>query len=282
MTDPILVAPIRLLLVDVDGTLIGGDLKIAPRVRRALDEAKQRGVQVSLCTGRPEISIRRFVDELQLPGFHIVDSGATIIDSLEGVVLYHKTLPRSICHDLVAYARKAGIYLEVYVRDSYFVEHEDAHSRLHGRTQGWAPIIQNLDEVIERYAVTKMESLALDKAEAERVQAMLDHFSDQIDYGWAIVPGLTVDFINLLPKGVSKGDAVDRLRAHLGIAREQVMGVGDGPNDEPLLRAVGIGVAMGDGSDSLKKIATWVTTGIEEDGLAVAIDRFILADGHQS
>src|SRR5260370_23029707 len=90
---------------------------------------------------------------------------------------------------------------------------------------------------------------------------MLATFCVQIDYVWEIVPGLTTHFINLLPKGVSKGEAVDRLSAHLGIPVEQVMGVGDGPNDEPLLRAVGGGVAMGDGSDALKKIAPWVSAG---------------------
>ncbi len=135
--------------------------------------------------------------------------------------------------------------------------------------------------MIDRVPPTKLEIVTLTEQETARARDLIAQFADHIDPAWAIVPGMSVYFINLLTKGVSKGKAVGYLIHHLGIPIEQTMGVGDGPNDEPLLRAVGVGVAMGDSADALKQAATWVTSGIAEDGLAVAIDRFILSNGHK-
>src|SRR5438046_2885826 len=103
MTNVSVSAPIRLIFIDVDGTLVGHDLKITPEVRRVLEETRRRGVQIALCTGRPEIATRHYVEELGLEGYHVYDAGALIKDTLANKTLYHKPLPRTIAEQVLAY-----------------------------------------------------------------------------------------------------------------------------------------------------------------------------------
>lgn len=272
-------APIRMIVVDVDGTLVGASRSISPGVRHAVTAATQRGVQVVLCTGRPEFGTRRYVEELALPGFHIFDSGAFIADPFTEAVLYQHGIERSLAQRLLDYARQANLHLEVYVGSRYYVEVENEQSRIHVEVMRHPPIVANLDEVVAREHVTKMEIITLSEAENAGVGELAEHFADEIEMGWATAPGTTAGFINVLAKGVSKGEAVLRLADYLAIPIAQVMGVGDGLNDEPMLRVVGVSVAMGDAPEQLKALATWVTRTVAEDGLALAIERFVLSNG---
>ncbi len=251
-------------------------MQITPGVRRAIARTREAGVSVALCTGRPAFGSRHFLTDLNLTGFHIFDAGATISDPLAGITLQRQGLERQLALDILDYARKTNVFMEVYGDTGYFIERSTPASRIHADLQRTTPTEGDLAAVIDRIPITKMESIAQDNDEAGRTQTLLDHFSDRIDYGWAIVPGMSIRFVNLLAKGISKGDAVARLMAHLGVSAEQTVGVGDGPNDEPLLRTVGIGVAMANGIDSLKHMATWVAPSVDEDGLVAVIERYIL------
>ena len=272
--------PIKLLVLDVDGTLIGAERNISPKVASTLTKVRQRGVQIALCTGRPMFATRRYVEELQLSGFHIFDAGGSIIDPLNHTTLYQLIIERALTRQLLDYAQQAGLYIEVYADGSYFVEAETPHSRMHTGVMNYPPRIARLPDIVERYPVTKMEILTLGDDEFARMQAMANHFADQMDAGWASAPGTPACYVNILPKGISKGKAVEQLAAHLSIPAAQIMGVGDGQNDRPLLEASGVRVAMGDSPDLLKQVATWVTGTVEQDGLAQAVERFILANGH--
>ena len=266
---------IKLLITDVDGTLVGADMLVTPGVRHAISRAREAGVQVALCTGRPAFGTRHYLTDLNLTGFHIFDAGATISDPLAGITLQRNGIERPLAREILEYARRTDVYMEIYGDEGYFIEKATSASRIHAELQRTTPTEGDLGAVVDRLPITKMESVVENDAEARRTQAMLDHFSDRIDYGWAIVPGMTIRFVNLLAKGISKGDAVARLIAHLGLSPAQVIGVGDGPNDEPLLRAVGIGVAMGNGIESLKRTASWVAPSVDEDGLAAVIERYV-------
>jgi Cof subfamily protein (haloacid dehalogenase superfamily) len=269
-------APIRLLLIDVDGTLVGHDFEVRPRVKSALIAAHERGVQIALCTGRPQGSSMHYVVPLNLTGYHIFDSGATISDPLSGQVLYQSQVPNDVAMQMLHHAREHNLYVEVYTPGHYYVGYASEHSRMHAQLQRWEPEVVDLAEVIAHEPVSKLEAVALNASEVPSIQRMLDLFNGQIDYGWAIVPGMETHFVNILATGISKGDAVGRLVEHYGISPDQAMGAGDGPNDIPLLQAVGFGVAMGNATDALKNVASWVAPSVDEDGLAVAIEQFIL------
>jgi Cof subfamily protein (haloacid dehalogenase superfamily) len=273
---------IRLIVADVDGTLLGASREISPRVRDAIRAARSRGVQVALCTGRPMFATRRYIEELQLSGFHIVDGGATILDPFTGAVLYRHGFTPALARDLLGYAQREGICLELYSGDAYYVEAENEHSRLHTEVMRHPPVVRPLADVVEHLPVTKMETLATNDEERARLRAMAVHFAGSVDWGWSYAPGMTADFVNIIPKGVSKGQAVVRLIDHAGIPVSQVMGVGDALNDEPLLRAVGLPVAMGHAPDALKRIARWITSSVEEDGLALAVERYVLSNGREA
>ncbi len=275
MTNPS--SPIRALLVDIDGTLVGADFEVTPRVREALNDVRKYGIHISLCTGRPDVAARHYVDDLQLTGFHIFDSGATISDLLNGITLYEQGISQSIAHQVLDFARDQNLYTELYGAGGYYADFESEHSRMHAELQRWQPVIGDLSKVIDKIPVTKMEVVVLDGDEKARAKLLCSHFEDRLNFGWALAPGIKAQFVNILNKAVSKGEAVERLLAHWGIAKEQAMGIGDGPNDEPLLRSVGVGVAMGNATESLKQIATWVTAPVDEDGLAIAINHYILS-----
>jgi Cof subfamily protein (haloacid dehalogenase superfamily) len=268
--------PIRLLVVDVDGTLVGADRQISPRVRRAVEESRRRGVQIALSTGRPWFGTKQYVDALQLDGFHIFDSGASIVNPHTREQLFRHGLDRAFSRDILAAVRHAGLHLEVYTSERYYVEEDTEHTRIHSQVMGSPPVIIPLDKVIEREDVVKMELVALNEPERAQVQALTARFAEHIDTGSAGAPGTQAEFTNILAKGVNKGEALARLAEHAAIPTAQVMAVGDGMNDEPMVRFAGVGVAMGDGPEDLKRIANWVTATVEQDGLALAIERYIL------
>src|SRR5258706_4131140 len=272
--------PIRLIVADIDGTLVGEDRQISPRVRQAINAARDLGVQVVLCTGRSMLTARQYIDMLALPGYHIVDSGATVVDPATGATLYQDIIPQQLSLRMVAAARQAELHLEAYAATMYFMEQEDQNSYLHGLVmQRHPPVIMALDEAVTRHNIAKLEIITSTDEERARLRMLEEHFADHFTFAWSAAPGIPADFVNIMTKGVSNGKAVTVLAEHLGIPISQVLGVGDGPNDEPLLATVGVPVAMGDAPDTLKRLAAWVTASVSEDGLAQAIDRYVLSNG---
>src|SRR5512140_2736443 len=97
---------IRLVVADVDGTLVGEDREISPRVRQAIGEAQRQGVRFALCTGRPLFTTRRYIDDLELPGFHIFDGGATISNPSTDDMMYRYEYDPAVARDVLTYVRR--------------------------------------------------------------------------------------------------------------------------------------------------------------------------------
>ena len=134
----------------------------------------------------------------------------------------------------------------------------------------WA---DDLYAVLEQHEPVKFIIVA-EEPEADLIEKeMRDRFEGRME-----VMRSHVLFVEGNPLGVSKGDALRRLAAHLSIPQAQVMAVGDQGNDAPMIDWAGVGVAMGDGSAAAKAVADWIAPPLEEDGAAVAIERFVLAE----
>ena len=242
----------RLFLLDLDGTLLGSDGHISPRVAQAVRTVAER-VQTSIATGRERGDVMRFAGELGLKSPQISDNGAMILDPVSGTCLWCAPLPQPHAQEVLA--RLDGLGMEFIATDEIgtMTSLAQAEGRTLNRVSALDLSQRAADDVLAGYASV----------------AALDAMKVFLPYNglWA------VDFT---ATGVNKGMAARKLADLAGVEGSQVIAAGDSYNDLPLLEASGLGIAMGDAPDGLKSIADYVAPTVEEDGLAVAIEEFVL------
>ena len=271
----------ELLVLDVDGTVLGRDHRRAsPRVSDAIRAATARGVPVALCSGRPLTSIGRIAATLDLPGPHVAFDGA-LVGSPGQPPIYRLPLAHAAARALVDAARAIDLVVELYLPDVHYVDQINEESIVHGQVIDVPPTPRSLDDVLAESRdgdVVKGQLIGVGD-EGRRKIGSVEALGLPLRFGWAKPPpGVgDRDYVNVTDPRVSKGVAVRELASALGVPLSKVMGVGDGPNDAPLLEAAGLAVAMGNAAPPLKAIAHAVVPSVHEDGLAVAIERYVLS-----
>ena len=265
---------IRLLATDLDGTLMGDDMVLkSQRVRRAVRAAQERGVVVTLATGRMFDYATPFARELGITAPLICYQGGLIQAAGADVPLYRATMDPDLVREVLEVQARWGWHFVLYADDKVFLDerrHSDAfYLDMLGQRLVW---VDDLLTVLDRHEPVKF-LVFVKPHEAEQVETTLRQgFGGRMELSRShalIVEGN--------PQGVSKGDALRRLAAHLNVAQAEVMAIGDQDNDTSMIVWAGIGVAMGNGSPGVKEVADWIAPPMVEDGAAVAIDRFILS-----
>lgn len=266
----------RLLVIDIDGTLIGADLTPSPRVRAALRLAETAGLRLALCTGRTHLACPDLIAELGLAGPHIFLDGAWIADHTGTRIVFSRPIARPDLTTLVAACRSAGVDLELYTATGYFVERRSDLVQIHEAVQGITARVADLDAVIAAGGVIKGECLAEGAAGQAAVQQIEADLLGRLHFGWAKVAGYpALDFVNVVAPDVSKGTALRALAAWHGLTPAATVAIGDGRNDIPMIQAAGFGVAMGNAAPEVVAIADWVTAPVDADGLALMIERLV-------
>ena len=277
--------PIKLLALDIDGTLLNRKSKVTPRVREALDAAQAQGVHIALVTGRRFSSARPIVQELELSIPLVSHNGALTknITTLE-TIQYHPFDNATAC-EVIRLGRE-------YKAD--IICCDDPHGLGTMVMEGFSPENRALEMYLKKYwdAVVEVSDL-LDYLQHDPIQIMFSGKCDRMDEFGQILETIIGDrakifqtryrqvdltIMDVLSPAASKGEAVAELAATYGIAREEVMAVGDNHNDLPMLRYAGLGVVMANAEDELKQLGFEVTTSNDEDGVAVAIEKFILSN----
>ncbi len=267
----------KLLVVDIDGTLVGGNRSVSAEDREALAKARDLGMQVSLSTGRAAQACLGIINQLSLDGYHIFFDGASVSDPSQGEEVYVQPISRGVVKQMVEFAHRHEIDLELYSATHYFAERETWSTEAHRQFFDLEPTIVGFTRLWERERIIKGGLVTTTPEEAAKAKIFCRHFDDSLHFSWARTPAYPgVDFINILAPEVSKGKALEALASHLGVSMSAVMAIGDGTNDISLLSTAGLAVAMGNAYDEVKAVADYVTLDIDHSGVAAAITKFLL------
>lgn len=267
----------ELLVLDVDGTLVDKNGRISAADKKALERVAEKGVKIALSTGRVIAACRPILEELSLDGCHVFYDGALVTNLSKQEEIYARSIKPELVKQAVEFCRANDSYLELYSTSQFFAERENWSDDIHRRFFHSGPTIVNFDGIWEKERIIKAELLSRSPEEAARVKSFEKHFEGKLSFSVARTPAFPdIEFINIVDSGVSKGEALETLVAHLGVPMEKVMAIGDGDNDITQLERVGLAVAMGNGRESVKQIADYITLDIDDSGVAAAVEEFLL------
>lgn len=268
----------KLLVLDVDGTLLNDEREISKRTLAALLKVQQMGVRIVLASGRPTYGLMPLAKTLELGnygGFVLSYNGCQIIKAQNGEILFERRINPEMLPYLEKKARKNGFAIFTYHDDTLITDSPDNEYIKN------EALLNNLKIIREDEFSTAIDfapckcMLVSDKEKAligleqhweKRLAGTLDAFRSE-PY-----------FLEVVPCGVNKANTLGALLEHLGVTREEVIAVGDGVYDVTMLQLAGMGVAMGHSQDSVKVCADYVTASNEEDGVALAVEKLILAE----
>jgi len=272
-----LVNPYKLLVLDIDGTLLDKNGVISAEDRNALARVCDLGLPVSLSTGRVAQACLGIISQLSLDSYHIFFDGALVSNPNHGKEIYVQPIDKTVVKQTIEFAHLNGINLEFYSANHYFVERETWASDIRRDFYRTPPIVVDFSKLWRKEKLIKGVLTLLSPEEKARAELLYLQFKDALSFSLTKTPAYPeVDFINMLAPNVSKGEALPALASHLGISLTEIIAVGDGPNDISLLSSAGLAIAMGDAPDELKAVADYVTLDVDHSGVAAAVNKFLL------
>jgi hypothetical protein len=273
----------RLLALDIDGTLLDPAGKLRPTVQRAVAAARARGLEVMVCTGRRFRTAHPIAQQLQLTMPLVVHNGVLVKAPGSGKTLRHCYLPDAIYqqgHNLLSQVSTPLVYIDAlhdlidivtpslehahpFQRD--YVTANLAHCRILN-AMGLSP----LHSVVMMSIMADADSLSALRGQVEATlgqQARVQVLSNASYQGY---------ILEILHPAASKWQALKAIAAQAGIAPADIIAIGDDWNDLEMIRHAGLGIAMGNALDAVKAAADYVTASNADDGLAQAIEDFVL------
>jgi len=258
---------IRLIGIDVDGTLVGASGTIHPRVWIAAERARDMGIHLTLCSGRPAFGVAlEFARRLDAGGWHVFQNGASVIDLGNGESR-SASLPRECVDMMIAQARDTGHVLELYSDSEYVVESTGDWAREHAELLG-LPFDPRPFESLQG-PVVRAQWLVT-SADADRVRATIPTGVEIAQSTSPLMPD--TQFVGVTRKGVSKGTAMQAIAGEYHVDLRDVMYIGDAGNDLPALEVVGHPIAAGGASAAVRATAHHTVASPEEGGVAEALE----------
>jgi 5-amino-6-(5-phospho-D-ribitylamino)uracil phosphatase len=270
----------RLLAIDIDGTLVNSRDELTPATRAALARAGAAGIHVVLATGRRYSHALPLVQQLEIDVPLITASGALVKDPIDHRTLYHARFEPQVLPEVVAIVDRAG-FDPVLCGDTYAEGFDFYHARREARTPElahylamnphrsrlWPEMLTNLPPgIFGGFVVGTLEQMH--ELEGLLRQKMQGKLHTHVLHP----PRYKGFFVEISPAGVTKWSAVQRLAAEWGIAESEICAVGDDVNDIPMIRAAGLGVAMGNAQPSVKAAADRIAPTHDEDGLVQVVE----------
>lgn len=260
---------IKLVVTDIDGTIYTPEKGITNEVKHCIQNLTQKGVHVAIATGRTYGSAKWIADNVGIECPLICYQGG-LVKTYEGNIIDVKYLNEKIAREIIEDFRKRNIHLNVYIEDKLYVEEDDDYIKDYIGDKG-----------IDYYKVDSFDELDFSKLNKMLAinydSKFIDELIDELQkrYPQIYVVKSFAYFCEIANKEATKGNAIKILADLYGITTDEVLAIGDNNNDIEMVETAGVGVAMGNGTEEIKKRADFVTDNVEHNGFVKAIDRFV-------
>ena len=265
---------IRVIAVDIDGTLTNREKQITPRTLQALLQAQKQGITLVLASGRPISGLKKYSVQLHLPeygGNLISFNGGLLADAKTNEVLYEQKMPLPIAIEVLRHLQQFPVTVMLCDGDQLVVEDINGYQVEYEANCNHLRVTQtdSLEEYLY-FSPYKLLASANPPYLSEIHEQLAAPFTNRLSTFFS-----APFFFEFVPLGVNKANALQRLCQMRGIRREEVLCFGDEQNDLEMIRFAGHGVAMGNACDLLKQAADEITLSNDEDGIAVVVERYL-------
>lgn len=263
---------IKLIAADIDGTLLNKKRELTPATIAAVKKAIEKGVYFVLASGRPIQAVKKLSDTLGLEKMpFILYNGAMVM--MDGEVIYSMTIPADTARMVVDEGHKRNSTMICWANNKLYSETLGEKVDFYKSFSGVEPIVlKSLADVAEEGAgITKFVWYDDDERTAKHFKEFFITMGDKLN-----VHPSQHDFLEFVSKDCSKGVALGTICEKLGINVKDTVAIGDGFNDLSMLRFAGLGVAMGNADERIKKECGYITDSCDDDGVAKFIEKFVL------
>lgn len=264
----------KLIAVDVDGTLVNSEKKITPKTRDALIAAGRAGHKVVIVSGRPTAGVLSLAEELNFDEFGGLLSnfnGGSITNYATGEVIANHTLDVDLVKEILAHTRELEIDLIIPDGDRIISDKDSKYLEIERDLLNVnSEVIENIRDEID-FAPNKLLFANDEEILDEIIPGLSEKFIDRTSQVRS-----TRYYYEIMPQGLSKGKSLLEIADHYGIDQADIIAFGDEMNDETMIEVAGVGVAMGNAVEPIKQIADYVTLSNDEDGIADYLYKFVL------
>lgn len=289
----------KLVAIDLDGTMLNQYGVVTPATKTAIKKAIQKGTEVIIASGRPIDSIKTIAKEIGSNHYFIAGNGALIYDIQKEEIIYDKFLPKQKVLEIIKICEENSISYNVYTDQTILATalkynvlyYQKENLKKEESKQTKISIIDNLYEYVKNKEEEKFlkmticddnkavfQSIIRKLRKIEGIEVLdVSHMSRKtIKQGTEEIK-MEYYYTEITVKNVDKWEAIQFLMQKLQIPKEEVMAIGDNMNDKKMIQEAGLGIIMEGSTPEVMKIADYVTASNKEDGVAKAIDKFVLA-----
>lgn len=275
---------IKLICIDMDGTLLNSNHEISERNKEALRQAKKLGVNIAITTGRLFGSARYYSNLIGIENTPVIASnGAYIKTNYEDIPILENSIPKEIAIEIYKIIKKHNLKINFNSWDTLMREDEVPDDHAYTIMNKQLPEDKKVKFIINSDFISAIESfdgkilkgIVIERENLDNLWAAKDELKEIFGDKLHVVSSGT-DNIEIMIGTTSKGNAVAHLADILNVNAEEVMCIGDSENDISMLKFAGIGVAMGNGLQMVKDIADYITDTNDNDGVSKAVEKFVL------
>lgn len=261
----------KLVAIDLDDTLLDDDRRISPATARALEQAVNRGIAVTLATGRMFASAVKVAEQLGLNVPLITYQGSLVKNAQTGEVLYERHVPAEAVEQISGICRETGLHLQAYVDDRLYVREDNDKVRSYSENSGIPYHVEpDFGQILQ-----KPQTKLLIVDDPVVLDGWLVRFRELFGESVQVTKSKPKFLEFTHPEG-TKGHALRFLAGYFGCSMEETLAIGDSWNDRDMIEAAGLGIAMGNAVPELKALADYIAPSNREEGVRHAIERFLL------